>query len=143
MSGTLRQYAGRLLTGFAIVAGVAGHSASFYQIGGLDRLDRWLYDVRVALGTASTVDDRIVIVDVDERSLAEIGRWPWPRNIIAGMLDRLFDQYQARVVGFDIVFAEPDRSSGLPVLQQLADGPLKAQHRAQGRDRGSAPRAGP
>src|SRR5688500_8653634 len=77
-----------------------------------------------------TGDNRVVILDIDEKSLAEKenggeGRWPWPRDRLALMLDKLFDHYQIAILGFDIVFAERDESSGLRVLQQLADKELK------------------
>ena len=64
----------------------------------------------------------IVIVDIDEKSLAEEGRWPWRRNRMAQLLDELFDYYHVSVVGFDVVFAEPDESSGLKILENLAKG---------------------
>jgi adenylate cyclase len=52
----------------------------------------------------------VVIVDVDEESLGEVGQWPWPRTTVARLLDQL---RTAGVVAtaFDMVFAEPDRSS--------------------------------
>src|SRR6476659_6750379 len=49
----------------------------------------------------------IRIVDIDEESLAKIGQWPWPRNIIAKLLRTLADEGAASV-GFDVLFAEPD-----------------------------------
>ena len=52
----------------------------------------------------------VVIVDIDEKSLAELGQWPWPRTVLADMLASLRDQ-GAVVAGFDMVFAEPDRTS--------------------------------
>jgi adenylate cyclase len=65
----------------------------------------------------------VVIVDLDEASLAEIGQWPWPRTLIADMIVKLF-QKDAATVGFDVVFAEPDRmnpdsiAASLPQLDQ-------------------------
>lgn len=50
------------------------------------------------------------IVDIDEASLAQIGQWPWPRHRLAEMVDRLNDA-GAAAIGFDVVFAEPDRTS--------------------------------
>ena len=52
----------------------------------------------------------VVIVDIDEASLAKYGQWPWSRNIISTMLLNLRDA-QAGVIGLDIVFAEKDKSS--------------------------------
>ncbi|HXX05034.1 MAG TPA: CHASE2 domain-containing protein, partial [Xanthobacteraceae bacterium] len=52
----------------------------------------------------------VVIADIDEASLKEIGQWPWPRTIVADLVSKLH-QLGAVAVGFDIVFAEPDRMS--------------------------------
>jgi adenylate cyclase len=52
----------------------------------------------------------VAIVDIDEASLKEIGQWPWPRTVVADLITRLKEQ-GALVVGFDIIFAEPDRMS--------------------------------
>ncbi|NWF67069.1 MAG: adenylate/guanylate cyclase domain-containing protein [Campylobacterales bacterium] len=52
----------------------------------------------------------IVIVDIDEKSLAKIGQWPWSRDILAQMVYNLAES-GAGVIGFDIVFAESDNSS--------------------------------
>ena len=52
----------------------------------------------------------VAIVDIDEESLAAYGQWPWPRTRLAELVKRL-TQNGAVVIGFDIVFAEPDRLS--------------------------------
>ncbi|NOZ32869.1 MAG: adenylate/guanylate cyclase domain-containing protein [Alphaproteobacteria bacterium] len=55
-------------------------------------------------------DFPITVIDIDEPSLAELGQWPWPRNLLATMTERLAE-LGAAVVVFDILFAEPDRLS--------------------------------
>ena len=52
----------------------------------------------------------VVIVDIDEESLRKLGQWPWPRTRVAEIIDRL-TQLGAAAIGFDVVFAEPDRLS--------------------------------
>jgi adenylate cyclase len=52
----------------------------------------------------------VTIVDIDEASLKEIGQWPWPRTVVADLIERLHAAGSV-VIGFDIVFAEPDRMS--------------------------------
>ena len=52
----------------------------------------------------------VVIVDIDEASLKEIGQWPWPRTIVGDLVTRLRAD-GALVIGFDVIFAEPDRMS--------------------------------
>ena len=66
------------------------------------------------------MDERIVILDIDEKSLGEVGRWPWSRNLMAELLDKLFTRYGAQLVAFDVVWAERDPSSGMAVLDRLA-----------------------
>jgi adenylate cyclase len=53
-------------------------------------------------------EDPVIIIDIDDRSLAEIGQWPWPRNQLAKLTDQA---YAAAALGFDIVFAEADRTN--------------------------------
>ncbi|MBF0167424.1 MAG: adenylate/guanylate cyclase domain-containing protein [Alphaproteobacteria bacterium] len=59
------------------------------------------------------------IIDLDDESLATIGQWPWPRTTVARLIDRLFEM-GAVVVGFDIVFAEPDRMSPKKVAESMS-----------------------
>src|SRR5687767_8971688 len=89
------------------------HAVGVLPIGFLNRLDDIIYDARLRASMPRTMDDRIVIVDLDEKSLAEVGRWPWSRNKLAGLVDELFDRQKIELLGFDVVFAEPDESSGL------------------------------
>ncbi len=104
-----------------------GHAATFYKIGFITRLENIIYDYRLRLTMPGTVDDRVVILDIDERSLdpRALGRWPWSRDKIVGLLQKLLDKYGVVLIGFDVVFAEPDESSGLPVLEKLAKARLK------------------
>ncbi|MFA5939919.1 MAG: adenylate/guanylate cyclase domain-containing protein [Sinimarinibacterium sp.] len=83
------------------------HSARWLPWRLLDVIEDFTYDARVLLTLPGSGDPRVVIVDLDERSLAAEG-WPWPRTKMATLVDQLFDRYQVRVLGFDIVFAEPD-----------------------------------
>ena len=103
------------------------HASGVMPLGVLDRLDAIIYDARLRATMPNTLDDRIVIVDIDEKSLGEIGQWPWPRNRLAELMDDLFARQKVALVGFDVVFAEPDESSGLKRLRQLAQTELKDQ----------------
>jgi adenylate cyclase len=64
------------------------------------------------------------IVDIDNESHARIGQWPWPRNRLAELVDKLHDM-GAAVVVFDVLFSERDRTSAEEVLKQLPDVPEK------------------
>jgi len=96
-----------------------------YTVGFVNRVDDIIYDARVGMTMQGGVDRRIVILDIDEKSLGEIGRWPWPRSLMADIVKKLFEQQGVAVLGFDVVFAERDSSSGIDVLDSLASGELK------------------
>lgn len=103
------------------------HAGGILRIGIISRLDDIIYDARLIATMPRTLDDRVVVLDIDEKSLAEVGRWPWGRNRLAQLLDILFDEQQIAVLGMDVVFAEPDDSSGLRQLKTLANTDLKDQ----------------
>jgi adenylate cyclase len=68
----------------------------------------------------------VVIIDIDEASLARLGQWPWPRSVLASLVNRL-QQDGAAAIGFDVAFAEPDRNLSLDTarLLQLPPSDLK------------------
>ena len=103
------------------------HAMGAVPIGVLQRLDDIIYDARLRATMPGTLDERIVIVDIDEKSLTEVGRFPWGRNKLAHLVDILFDQQKVALLGFDIVFAEPDDSSGLGRLSEMARNEFKDQ----------------
>ncbi len=61
-------------------------------------------------GPAAAATTEVVVVDIDDQSLAALGQWPWPRNRMASLLDVIAAQ-NPKVVGFDILFAESDQHS--------------------------------
>ena len=75
-------------------------------------------DLRTVSRGALPSGSETVIVTIDEKSLSELGRWPWPRTTIAALADKL-KELEAKAVGFDIVFAEPDENSSLKTLEGL------------------------
>ena len=87
------------------------HATGILQMSVLHRLDAIIYDARLRATMPKTMDDRIAIVDVDEKSLAEFGRWPWGRNKLADLATELFDRQKVALLGFDVLFAEADDSS--------------------------------
>src|SRR6185369_2690095 len=116
----------RITIGLLLVALFLLNSAGMVGLSFMRQLELWSYDQRLRLTLPGGKDERIVIVDIDEKSLAEVGRWPWSRNVVAGLMDQLFDRYGVAVVGFDVVFAEADTSSGIRELEALSRGALRA-----------------
>lgn len=116
----MKRYLIRFVLGGVILLALLGHAARIYQIPLISHLDAIFYDAKIRFTMPNSVDDRVVILDIDEQSLAEVGRWPWGRDKLATMMDQLFKRYKVSIVGFDVVFAEPDESSGLKSLEKLA-----------------------
>jgi adenylate cyclase len=68
------------------------------------------FDVYQLLHPRAARQDLVAIVDVDERSLRALGQWPWPRTVMADMISKIVER-GGTVIGFDVLFPEPDRSS--------------------------------
>ena len=78
------------------------------------------FDLHFLSRGAIEPENNVIIVAIDEKSLDRFGRWPWPRTRIAELVEKL-KNYGAKSVAFDIVFAEPDESSGINVIRGLKD----------------------
>jgi adenylate cyclase len=128
----LRRLAERLgVTGICVVIALAGAGLRLAAPRWLELLELKALDTRFILRGARVPDEAIVIVGIDERSLARYGRWPWPRNRLAELVDRL-TAYDVRTIAFDAFFSEPDptndaafaaaiKSSGRVVLGEAFD----------------------
>ena len=103
------------------------HATGILHLQVLQQLDNIIYDTRLRATMPRTQDERIVIIDIDEKSLEQVGQWPWGRDKMATLARELFERQQVAAVGFDVIFAERDGSSGLASLQKLAQGPLRDQ----------------
>lgn len=103
----------------ALGAAVAAHHAWLW------RLDLALYDALLGLARPEPAPD-VVIVAVDEVSIAQIGRWPWSRRVHAAVLDRLTHD-GAKAVGLDLILGESDRTD------PASDAMLAAALRRNGR----------
>jgi adenylate cyclase len=116
----LRKQFLRILLNLFVTVIFLSYVMQYFHLPIMEQLENITYDYRIALTMPNTVDERIVIIDIDEKSLSEIGRWPWGRDAMAKLTNQLFDNYEVHLVGFDIVFAEEDKSSGLHILNELA-----------------------
>ncbi|MDP2878754.1 MAG: serine/threonine-protein kinase [Sulfuricella sp.] len=83
----------------------------------LQSLERKAYDLGVQASNR-TPSDQIAVIAIDEQSIANLGRWPWPRDIHAGMID-ILSAAQARVVGNTVLFLEPQKDPGLAYIDRL------------------------
>ena len=84
------------------------HATGLLHIGVVQSLDSIIYDAKLRWTMPKTLDPRIVIIDIDEKSLAEQGRWPWHRQKLAGLTQELMQIQKVNAIGFDLVIAEGD-----------------------------------
>ena len=85
-----------------------GHATGLLRISAVQSLENIVYDTKLRLTMPKTLDSRIIIVDIDEKSLAEVGRWPWHRQKLAALTQELLQNQRVSAIGFDLVFAEGD-----------------------------------
>jgi adenylate cyclase len=96
-------------------------SAGYFEIPGINVVEHQLYDLKVRMSAKrkTAKESNVVILDIDEKSLADFGRWPWSRTLIAKINDKLFDQYKVSALGYDVVWAERDSVNPKAILEQL------------------------
>jgi CHASE2 domain-containing sensor protein len=85
----------------------------------IQSLERKAYDLGV-LATSRTPSDKIAVIAIDEQSIANLGRWPWPRAIHARMLDVLSAGHP-KVIGYTAFFFEPQVDAGLDYIYKIAE----------------------
>ncbi|MFH1723955.1 MAG: CHASE2 domain-containing protein [Elusimicrobiota bacterium] len=88
------------------------------QASWIESLELKLYDMRAQLRTNLDPSSDIVLVAIDDDSIARLGRWPWSRTRIAQLLSVL-KKAEPRVIGLDIVLSEPQRNPALEELDEL------------------------
>ena len=72
---------------------------------------KWVDFIVGSRGTIIEPEDKgqvVVIATIDSEAVNEFGRWPWPRDVMARVIDKLNDYYNVAVIGMDIVFSEPE-----------------------------------
>ena len=92
------------------------------------RLQSAWFDTYQMLKSRDVVSMPVTVVEIDERSLARLGQWPWPRTILAGMI-REIERHAPAAIGIDIVMPEPDRLSPERLLASARQrDPVLASH---------------
>jgi adenylate cyclase len=99
----------RIVLVYGIASAIVAAVLAIYRPGFLSQLDRTSYDMVMRSAGTRQPSGRVVIVDVDERSLAAVGQWPWRRDKVAQLVEAIRAR-GAAVVALDIIFSEPDGS---------------------------------
>jgi serine/threonine-protein kinase len=91
---------------------------TYIRIDFFDTLGLKLYDTWMKLKIQSETTDRIVIIEIDDESIEKLGRWPWPRSVIAGCIDKIATEKPA-VIGLNIIYSEAEDNTGLMEIDRL------------------------
>ncbi len=92
----------------------------FFRMEFLDTLEYKLYDIRVNLRGDDESPSNVVMVDIDEDSIEKLGRWPWPRSLLAKGI-RKINEGQPKVIGLNIILSEPEENTGLKEIENLEE----------------------
>ena len=90
----------------------------FFRLSFFDNLELKRYDLMMGLRGEPEAASNIVMVDIDDDSIDKLGRWPWPRSLIARGITAI-DNGGPKVIGLNFVFSEPEESSGLQDIRSL------------------------
>lgn len=101
------------------------HTIGWLELPFLQRFEKIFYDFRLRSTLTDLPDPRIVVVTIDEETVQADNHRPWTRENLAHLVDLLFERYRIKLLGFNMVLAEPDTDSRLHLLEQLAEGPLR------------------
>lgn len=106
------------LGGLALYAftGIGSNTRALFSF--LSNIEQRSLDARFRMRGKRPVDDRVVIVGIDEKTLQKVGAWPIPRNAYAKLTDQL-SAGGAKIVAFDVTFPTPEKNSAVEALKKL------------------------
>ena len=105
-----------------VIVALAGHDL-------IQSLERKAYDLGVA-AAERTPSDRVMVIAIDDASIANIGRWPWPRELHARMIG-LLSAAKVRTISYAVFFTEPQVDPGLTYINQVAAALAAARSRTE------------
>ena len=97
-----------------VIAVVVLHQSTDF----IGSLERRFYDFASTSGTSRQPSDRIAIIAIDDQSIANIGRWPWPRDVHADLIDKLAAA-KAKTIVHTAFFFEPQTDRGLVFIRKM------------------------
>ncbi|WP_233259361.1 CHASE2 domain-containing serine/threonine-protein kinase [Ramlibacter sp. WS9] len=84
-----------------------------------ETLERRFYDI-ASVQSSRHPSDRIAIIAIDDQSVANIGRWPWPRDVHAELIDKLAAA-KAKTIAYNVFFTEPQTERGLVYIRKIKE----------------------
>lgn len=107
-----------ILTGIGITILFMG--IWLFRMDFLDTLELKFYDIMMQLRGESRISKEIILIDIDDDSIEKLGRWPWPRSLLAKGIKKI-NAANPKVIGLNIILSEPEVSDGLLAFKRLKE----------------------
>jgi CHASE2 domain-containing sensor protein len=92
---------------------------SFMSFPFFESLEKVIYEIEMRLDTPRNPgESKVAIVNIDDKSINELGKWPWPRHIIAEMI-KILKSNGAKLIGIEMVFSEKEQNLGIKEIKKL------------------------
>ena len=108
---SIKKYSGIVLLIFLVLIKI--QDSNFVR-----KIENISYDAYQSLFIEKSTFDEVVIIDIDEKSIGEIGQFPWRRDIFANLIQKL-NQYGVSVITFDVFFSEDDKQNPKKILEEF------------------------
>ena len=107
----IKKYSGIVLLIFLVLIKI--QDSNFVR-----KIENISYDAYQSLFIEKSTFDEVVIIDIDEKSIGEIGQFPWRRDIFADLIQKL-NQYGVSIITFDVFFSEEDKQNPKKILEEF------------------------
>jgi len=92
---------------------------SFMSFPFFESLEKVIYEIEMRLDTPRNPgESKVAIVNIDDKSINKLGKWPWPRHIIAEMI-KILKSNGAKLIGIEMVFSEKEQNLGIKEIKKL------------------------
>jgi hypothetical protein len=100
---------------------------SFMSFSPFEKLEKQIYKIEMRLDAPrGSVESKVAIVNIDDKSIKELGQWPWPRDIIAEMIE-ILKKNGAKFISIDMIFSEKEQNPGIEEVKKLYSEILKRE----------------
>ena len=94
---------------------------SFMGFSFFESLEKIIYEIEMRLDMPrNPPESKVALVNIDDKSINKLGKWPWPRHIIAEMI-KILKANGAKLIGLDMVFSEKEQNPGIREIKELYD----------------------
>lgn len=96
---------------FCIIFTIMLNAINYQQGSILKKLENFIFDEFQVLKPRKSEELPVFVIAIDEKAIGDFGQWPWPRSILADLINKLKLDYEVAAIGINVLFSEKDRSS--------------------------------